>query len=76
MKLDPTRLKKTLHDQVGLAAAAIGVVGFLYFASPWLEGVIGPERTNVLKFVIFALFAVYGIRNFFGFVGAFRSRND
>ena len=76
MKVDTSRLKKPLHDQVGLAAAAPGVAGLLYFVSPWLEGVIGAGCTHVLQFVIFGLFAVYSIRNFFGFVSAITPRKD
>jgi hypothetical protein len=76
MNLEAIRVKKPLHDQVGLVAAAIGVTGLLYFVSPWLEGVIGTGRTHVLQVVLVALFAVYSIHNFFRFVGAITQRKD
>lgn len=48
----------------------------LYFLSPWAESLLGAERTRVLQFVIFGLFAVFGLRYFFRFLGILTRRRD
>jgi len=69
-------LKKSLHDWIGFVAAAMVAAASLYFLSPWAESLLGAERTRVLQFVIFGLFAVFGLRYFLRFLGVLTRRRD
>lgn len=62
-------MKKFLHDWIGVGAAAMVAAALVYFLSPWAEGVLGPERTRMLQFILIGVFAVYGLIYLFRFLG-------
>lgn len=70
------RLEKFLRDWFGFGAMVIVVTAALYLLSPWLESLIGPERTGILQGVIVVLLAVRAVGYFFQFVGVVTRRKD
>lgn len=48
----------------------------VYFLSPWVESMLGPERTRTLQLFVFGVFAIYGIVYFFRFLGIIARKND
>lgn len=69
-------MKKFLHDWIGFGAATMVVAAALYFLSPWVEGLIGSERTGILQVVIVGLLAICGLGYFFRFLGVITRRKD
>ncbi|MBL8543933.1 MAG: hypothetical protein JNJ63_08975 [Hyphomonadaceae bacterium] len=69
-------MKKILHDWVGFVAAAMVIAAALYFLSPWVEGLIGSERTRILQIVIVALLAIRGLGYLLRFLGIIVWRED
>lgn len=69
-------MKKLLHDGIGFGAATMLVAAALYFLSPWVESVIGSERTGTLQIVIVVLLAICGLGYFFRFIGVITRRKD
>jgi MFS-type transporter involved in bile tolerance (Atg22 family) len=69
-------LKKFLHDWIGVGAAGLVVAALVYFLSPWLETVLGPERTKTLQLVLLSAFAIYAAVYFVRFLGVVTRKKE
>lgn len=69
-------MKKFLHDWVGFGAAAMVAAMLLYFLAPSIESILGADRTRVLLWVVFGLFAVFGVRYFLRFLSLVTARQN
>jgi hypothetical protein len=69
-------LRKFLHDWVGFGAAAMVAAMLLHFAAPAIESILGADRTGVLLWVVFGLFAAFGVRYFLRFLRLLTARQN
>ena len=69
-------MKKFLHDWTGFGAAVMVAAGLLYFLSPWIERLIGSERTGMLQVAVVLLIAIRGLGYFFRFLGVITRRKE
>ncbi len=60
------------HRVFGFAAAGMVVAALFFFLSPQAETLVGVERVGIVRVVVVALFAAYGIRLLARLIGMFR----
>jgi hypothetical protein len=69
-------LKKLLHDGLGFAASSMVVAALVFFLSPWIETVLGPDRTKTLKIILVGVFAIYALIFSIRLLGSMPWRKD